>query len=319
MVADNDFLIPAWPETLQHVDVVKTRFTLDFITSCQVKPADFLEIGRALRLAGRQLFDVGDADASEKCRSLFQPSLSDDPIARRKFQKPSPAFVVTMPIMEKVRLEAGDQLELEVLFIGTGIPLIHEFLRSLVHLGHLGLAAGEGRFEVLKLCSCEPDGSENQVWQQDQSTTSLACSVQPLSWLLSDDQVPDSVSINFLTPTRLMVEGKPLRKPLFKDVFPFILRRVTSMLYAHCGLEVLEAPSSLLVQSRELNVMATRLCWLDWRPLPGRQGLVVGGFTGEMVLQGQSLKDLYWVLSVASLFGVGKGATYGAGRFMVSH
>ena len=53
MVADNDFLIPDWPDALQQVDIVKVRFVLDFISPCRVQPADFLGIGRVLRLAGR--------------------------------------------------------------------------------------------------------------------------------------------------------------------------------------------------------------------------------------------------------------------------
>ena len=314
MVAENDFLIPVWPDALQHVDVVKTRFVLDFISPCQLQPADFLGLGRVLRLAGRQLLDSHDAVATQQWKALFQPALSDDPVARRKFQKPAPAFVLTMPVMRQKLFAVGDQLELEVLFIGTGISLIHDFLRSLIHLGRLGLVAGDGRFEVPEVYSREFDCTDRLVWRQNEPLDDITFSVQSLHWLLNDGRILNNVLVKFVTPTRLMVDGKPLRKPLFQQVFPFMLRRVTSMLYTHSGVEMLEDPSTLLEQSCELDEVKSKLHWHDWRSLAGRQGLVVGGFMGEMKLEGQALEEVYWLFAVASLLGIGKAATSGAGR-----
>lgn len=318
MVTENDFLIPAWPDPLLRVDVVKARFVLDFTTPCLLQPADILTIGRVLRLAGRQLLDVNDAVAVQQWKALFQPGLSDDPVARRKFQKPAPAFVVKMPVMHKQSLAAGSQLDLEVLFLGTGIPLINEFLRSLIHLGHLGLVSGEGRFEVTEAYSRDANGLERRAWSQHEPLERLSCSVLPLAWLFQEEQLKGSVTLKFTTPTRLMVDGKPLRKPLFSHVFPFMLRRATSMLFAHGGVELFDDSSQLFERVGEVKVVESTLLWHDWRALPGRQGLVVGGFVGEMVVEGQALEDVYWVLAVASLFGIGKGATYGAGGFILS-
>ncbi|MGK2908007.1 MAG: CRISPR system precrRNA processing endoribonuclease RAMP protein Cas6 [Desulfuromonadales bacterium] len=318
MITENEFVIPVWPEGLQHVDVVKARFVLDFLSPCQLLPADLLAVGRVQRLAGKEMLDARDDVAAQQWRSLFQPALSDDPVARRKFQKPAPAYVVTMPIMQKKLFDAGETLELEVLFLGIGITQIHAFLRNLIQLGRLGLAAGEGRFAVTKVFSREPGQSEGLAWQGNEPPEALACSVMPLTWLLQTERIERRLVIRFITPTRLMVDGKPLRKPRFKQVFPFMLRRTTSMLYAHGGIELLEDPAYLLEQVNELNVVETRLHWQDWRPLGGRQGMTVGGFLGEMTLHGQTLEESYWVFAVASLLGIGKGATYGAGRFLLS-
>jgi hypothetical protein len=318
MVAENDSVIPVWPEELQHVDVVKAYFVLDFISPCQVIPADFLEVGRVLRLAGRQLLDSSDAIPVQQWKTLFQPALSDDPVARRKFQKPAPAFVITMPIKQKTLFSEGDQIELEVLFLGTGIPLIPFFLRSLIHLGHQGLVAGKGRFAVAEVLSSEPDHCKSLVWSQNQPFETFTCSVQPLTWLLQTERIANQLIVRFITPTRLMVDGKPLRRPRFTQIFPFMLRRTTSMLYAHSAIEVVDDPRFMLEQIHELNVLETKLHWHDWRSLTGGQGMTVGGFLGEMVLTGQTLEEVYWIFAVASLLGIGKGAPYGAGRFLLS-
>mgnify|MGYP000327047713 CR=1 FL=1 len=122
MANDCKQLTPSWPDALSGVAVVKVRFFLDFISPCVVHPADFLGLGRTLRATGRQLFDVEDSISGQQWGNLFQPALSDDPVARQRFQKPAPPFVITMPIDDTTSFDAGDRLELEVLFIGTGIP-----------------------------------------------------------------------------------------------------------------------------------------------------------------------------------------------------
>ena len=76
-------------------------------------------------------------------------------------------------------------------------------------------------------------------------------------------------------------------------------------------------PAICLPGPRTLHVSDTRLDWHDWRPLPGHRGLVVGGFMGKMSLNGPELEEIYWVFAIASLFGIGKGATYGAGQFLL--
>ena len=179
MAPENDFFIPEWPDKLLDVDIVKARFVLEMKSPCVLQPSDILGVGRLLRAAGRQLSDPQDTLALSQWRALFQPSLSADPVALRKFQKPAPAFVISMPVMQKEFFSIDDRFVLEVLFIGTGIPLIHEFLRSLIHIGKLGLVAGEGCFEVIELLNLEPDQSEGLVWRRDEPLHSLACSVQP--------------------------------------------------------------------------------------------------------------------------------------------
>ncbi len=319
MITEKNLLIPDWPDALQKVDIVKARFALDFLSPCTVQPANFIKLFRTLRHAGRQMLDSNDALAVRQWEALFQPALSDDPVARRKFQKPAPALVMTMPVAQKTFIDIGDRLECEVLFIGAGIPLIHVFLSNLIQLGKLGMVFDEGYFEVTEVYSPNNGQPESHAWRQGEPLDSLTCTVQPLAWLVNQDRVPDRLTISYETPVRLMVDGRPLRKPHFRQVFPFMLRRVTSMLFAHSGIEILDEPSSLLENASRLEESETRLTWTDWRAIAGQQGLVVGGFTGEMVLSGQAIEQIYWVLAVASLFGIGKGATYGAGRFGLCH
>jgi hypothetical protein len=317
MINEEKQLNPPWPGALADVDVSKLRFVIDFLSPCSLQPADFLGLGRVLRLTGRQLFDSQDVSVSQQWEALFQPQVSDDPVARRKFQKPAPAFVMTMPLEDRLDVDVGDRLILEVLFIGTGISSIHHFLRSLLHLGQLGLVAGEGRYDVIEVEALQPEGKFERIWRQTEPVSSLTCPVQSLLWLVQKEQVRDRIVLNFVTPTRLMRDGKPLRQPRFSHVFPFMLRRVTSILHAHCGLEVCDDPGQLIMCASEIETEAKQLSWQDWRSVTKSKDLSVGGFVGQLKIAGGGIEEIFWVLAVASLLGIGKGATYGAGRVEV--
>lgn len=319
MTADKNLLIPDWPDALNEVDIVKARFVLDFVSPCTVRPTDFIRLGSLLRTPGRQTLDAADELAVKQWQALFQPAPSADPVARRRFQKPAPALVMTLPVRQETFIDTGQRLECVVLFVGAGVSLIHVFLSSLIHLGHLGLVSGGGHFQVTEVYSVGSGQPENLAWRQDDPLDSFTCAVQPLSWLVGQDRVPGRLMITYETPVRLMVNGRPLRKPRFRQVFPFMLRRVTSMIHAHSGVELLDEPSSLLESVSRIDELETRLNWIDWRAIGGQRDLVVGGFTGDMVLSGQAIRDIYWVLAVSSLFGIGKGASYGAGRVKLCH
>jgi hypothetical protein len=313
----NNLLIPVWPQALNDVDVVKVCFALDFVSSCVLQPADFLSLGRVLRVSGRPLLNTQDHSAVQQWEALFQPALSQDPVARNRFQKPAPAFVINIPITEKKRFESGDRLELEVLFVGTGIPSIHVFLRSLIHLGNLGLVAGEGRYEVIAALTRQVDGSLVPAWRQGEPLEPLEFIVLNLAWLILQEQIGEQVVVEFNTPARLVVSGKPLRKPSFQQIFPFMLRRVTSMLFSHAGVELLDDPAGLIAQSQEVEVVDAKFTWQDWRSLSGQNRMSVGGFTGQSILAGGSLEEIYWVIAASSMFGIGKNAAYGGGHLTV--
>lgn len=310
MMTPKALLMPTWPDALRHVDFVRLKFFLDFSSPCRLQPAVFLGLGRLLRLAARQ--------ATGRKGECFRAALSDDPVALRRHQKPSPAFVVRMPVMAERLLDSGDRLCLEVLFLGTGIPSIHDFLASLVHLGRVGLVDGEGQFEVSQALSLGLNQEETLVWRQQEALVSLTPVVTSLAWWLETCLPPQSpVTLEFLTPTRLLADGRPLRRPRFAQIFPFMLRRVTSMLHACCGLEPVEDPRRLLQLAGEVEELNKELTWRDWRPL-SNQGQAVGGFVGRMSLAGPSLDEILWVLATATLFGVGKSASYGAGGLALS-
>ena len=119
--------------------------------------------------------------------------------------------------------------------------------------------------------------------------------------------------IEVITPARLLHRGRLLRAPKFTQLFPFMLRRVSSLLYACCGLELADEAGWLLDAASRVAEVDSGWNWHDWRQL-GEDHDPVGGVTGHLTVEGPDNAQLGWIVALATLCGIGKGAAYGAGQ-----
>jgi hypothetical protein len=294
---------------LAEAEFALVRFSLDLLSACSLELGDLLGLRRALHAAGRRL-------SRERRLALFEPPLSCDPAALRRYQKPSPPFVIRVVPQLVGEYYEGDRLEFEVLFLGTGTLAIGDFLEILQIQGERGLARGEGRFEVTSAHCRGADGKWRQFWCDTQPRGEIASELVPLDqWL---DQVwPEClpVTLELITPARLVTGGRVLRRPQFSQLFPFLLRRVSSMLYAHCGIEAVSEPAMLCDEAGQIVSEWLERRWIDWRSSGEiADGESLGGCVGRLRLGGTGIEGLLWVILLATLFGVGRGAAYGAGQ-----
>lgn len=291
--------------------MARVRFTLELLSPCRLEPYALLGLRQGLlRSAGK--FPGEEADR------LFTPTLSDDPQAVRRFQKPSAALVLRPPRLSRQQWSEGDSLELDVLFIGDGVQLIALFLEILREAGKKGLADGEGCFEVAAASCQTPAGSWRGLVLAHRGEELLP-DVLSLATCL-DGLLPLSspVTLRVVSPARLLAAGRVLRRPRFSQLFPFMLRRVTSMLYYHCHLEPLDDPGALLSAAAQVGACWQDVEWCDWRDLgDGHPGSRVGGLIGQMRLEGEALEELGWIIALAAQFGIGRGAAFGSGQLQL--
>lgn len=309
-----------FPVGLNDVDVVRATFTLEFQEKCVLDLRVFLGLRSSLRAAARLVFEPYGPDGRRRFKALFEPEPSRDPVALKKFQKPSPPFVLMLKPFPPRVVVAGSRFDLEVLFLGHSVPLTGDFLVCLQQLGRFGVTEGRGSFDVVQMSAIGEDDTDQSVWQKADPLPAIAPPLDTIgSWLERQGRPADGVKLNFQIPARLMVGGRPLRRPVFREIFPFMLRRTTSMLHAHADCEPVQDVELLLNAAAAVTVDSSLFRWHDWRELSGNHSTSsIGGFTGCLCLRGAALAEIYWVFAVASLFGLGKGAAYGAGRFVLS-
>lgn len=287
---------------LAQADFSRLVYRLRFESPFDLSLEAFLRLRRGLR---RAAVEVDRQQGDGRAMALLEQLQADDPVARRRYQRPAPAFVLRPPVDAFGPVAAGETREIEVLFLGDVATQIAPFNAILTQLGQRGLFLDQGPFSVERIEALDPCGQRHPL--DELPIDNLRW------WLASQPWLNGPLRLHFLTPARLLSNGRPLFNPDFAALFPFVLRRVTSMLYSHCGLEVVDHAQPLLEAARRVETVASELVWEDWRTLPGRQDL--GGLLGTLTFQGDALTELLGVLQLGTLLQIGKGATYGAGYY----
>ncbi|MEW6229930.1 MAG: CRISPR system precrRNA processing endoribonuclease RAMP protein Cas6, partial [Bacillota bacterium] len=131
------------------------------------------------------------------------------------------------------------------------------------------------------------------------------------------------LTVSFETMTRLKFEGSLNDRPEFHVLIRSLLRRISSLLYFHHGTKLDMDFRGFISQAERVRLAAQRTQWVDWERYSSRQdarmklGGIVGAATYEFPDPDLVALFLPWLL-LGEYAHVGKGGTFGLGRFTVS-
>ena len=301
---------------LQKIEFVKACLRLEFQDPYELTVENLLRLRRNLRQAARQIELLSTRSNGLAFDELFDPPVSPDPYARRRYQLPGPPFVIHPPRNHSLPVEIHGTLELPIVLFGRGTLLLKELCLAFQALGTQGFHRGEGLFALAAVEAEDLSGNRMRIWQRS-GQAPMPLPLIHAGWWLDTFAEESEVCLLLHTPARILSDGRPLFNPCFRTLFPFILRRVTAMVHAHCGLELVDDPAIYLTAAGRVHELENRLAWRDWRSLDGngrKQDL--GGLVGSLKIGGEGLREVLWLLRLASLLNLGKGATYGAGHLV---
>lgn len=307
------------PPHLEQAEYALLIFQLEAREYFDLPPLGLLRLRREFQQAIRALRDAGEQQLGRELQQLLEPVVPVDPQLRKRVQRPAPPLVLRPDPGRSGLIEPGDWLELPVLFLGCGMASVEAFARLLQQVARQGLVNGGGVCELATVEAEDGSGRRTTLWNRGPLAGALTPVVNDLKWWLERQPLAwNPLRLEFVTPARFLRGGRPLFNAGFAELFPFILRRVTAMLAAHCRIEAVPDPAPLLQAAASVAERHNDLHWRDWRPLAaGRGGQDLGGLCGALELSGSGLGDLLWILQLGSLLQVGKGAPYGAGRYQL--
>jgi hypothetical protein len=299
---------------LTKADYLRIEFHLEFQETFILNREMVLRLRREFVRIARQMKHHGQDQ--EQFLEMLDPPLSPDPYARRLFQKPAPPFVIHPLQEEQLQLEAGDQFTLEVIFLGGFAKHVHLFSVLLVELGKVGFCRGEGLFELVKVLALDQAGNYSEGLGQSEQQSIPQVN---LGWTIEENiRNSSNLGITFLTPARLLSNSKPVFDVNFTGIFPFMLRRVSSMLYAWCGVELLIDAQGLIDAAVDVELISSDLQWRDWRTLHSDDDQhSLGGVVGNLVLGRINSDEILAIIALSSLLNIGKSASYGCGHFKI--
>lgn len=180
----------------------------------------------------------------------------------------------------------------------------------------------KGRFAIARIVAHNPLTGERQlVHQQGQDLVAVpAVPITHEHVLARAAQLAgrQRLTLVFLTPARLVEDGRPLPRPLFRPLFQRLLERLSSLWEEYGGQELPIDYADLTARAATVRLVSDETTWLTLRGYSTRQGAPkqLDGFVGRATYEGDLDPLLPWLVWGEQTH-VGKDAVKGCGLYRV--
>ena len=261
--------------------------------------------------------ECGECILKGKCiySYVFETPPPPDTKMMRKYEAAPHPFVIEPPLERKRGYKPGDNLTFGLVLIGKAIEYLPYFIYTFDELGKVGIGKGKGKF-VLMQVTC---GDETIYHIDSKTVKSFKTASFSLDGVPTDDASPGKLRLSLLTPTRLFFDGQVTFEIEFHMLVRNLLRRLSLLCYFHCNGD----PSSwdfkgMIDKANEVQVTDRKVKWYDWERYSGRQDrrIKMGGLVGDITFSGDLLPFMP-LINAGEVVHVGKGATFGLGKYSV--
>lgn len=223
-------------------------------------------------------------------------------------------FVLEPPLDERTEYAPGERIEFGLVLIGRALDLLPHCIYAVERMGERGLGKGRGRARLL-----EVRRDVAVIYRSGEGIVREAAGEDSVSpYPSSPSRLPEKIALSFLTPFRIKVHNRLTDSPTFADVVESLVSRVESLAKWHLPSSNGFDGGPALAAARQAGVLATDLKWLDWERYSARQEtrMKMGGVVGRMEVEGVTEALRPW-LALGELIHVGKGTSFGLGRYRV--
>lgn len=250
---------------------------------------------------------------------FFETPIAGDfpPFMRGVKTGPQP-FVVEPPLESKRVYQPGENLKFGLVLIGRAIEYLPYFIYTFDRLGHMGIGRGKGQFKLTEVASFDEEW--RPIYDGQSKTLTANYVIRSMKDFCGHADPIKSIRLNFVTPTRIKIKGHLSTDLPFREIVLSLLRRICTLAYFHIPQTSVEWNwRSALAAADEVEMAQINLEWVDWERYSNRQQtrMKLGGFQGEMTLTGK-MEPWLPLLKLGEFVHVGKGATFGLGKFEIA-
>ena len=262
----------------------------------------------------------GSCLLKEKCvySYVFETPPHSDTSRMRKYPYAPHPFVITPPLEESREYGKGETLCFELTLIGKSIDYLPYFVYTFDELGQIGLGKGKGRYQLEEVRSQKDRNKEETIYSSRDKILHKSFKVWNIEELLESSSNTKTLTLNFITPTRLKFDGKLSSKLEFHILMRNVLRRISLLSYFHCDTDLDLDYKGLIERSQEIKVDKENLSWFDWERYSSRQEtkMKMGGFIGSITFRGD-LEPFMPFLLLGEFIHAGKGTSFGLGKYQI--
>jgi hypothetical protein len=249
---------------------------------------------------------------------VFNPFVPPEAERLSKNQNLPRPFIVKPPLEWTTAYRPGEPLVFDFVAIGEAIHYLPYFIVAFRELGAGGFGVNHTRCELSSIAALSSAGEVTAVYEGKEGI------VRPpqdnLTWqalsargtIFSDRR---EITLRFLTPTTLKVEGEVVTVPQFHVLIKRLRDRINALSYFYCGGALDVDFKELGAQAENVKEVAVRSRWID-RGRRTRRGerQDLSGFVGEVTYRGE-LAPFLPLLVLGEYVHVGKNAAFGNGWY----
>lgn len=231
----------------------------------------------------------------------FGQQLAKDPEAIKRHQKPPLPFVFRFPVIPQAP-NRGRNLECALTLFGSAVQEAERYITAVRIL----LEGMDG--SVLAVEAECPGGARTTVAAGEQPALPLLGAFDPT---VSGPLSPDEVSLSFITPLKIMYEGRLLKQFRFSHLARALMRRVSALAYYYEGAEPALDYRWLSQCSESIDTASSDCRFVSWGGRPT-------GIMGDVTFRGD-LEPFHLLLQLGQSTQLGKGASFGFGAYRLRH
>ena len=244
----------------------------------------------------------------------------------RKYTAAPHPFILEPSTNSRKNRQKGEDLSFGLTLIGRAADYLPYFIYAFEKLGRIGIGKGRGKYKLREVA--EEGQAGNSLTQKrviySGDTKLLTQTNSPTKWsdiIANTPEPPHTVSISFITPTRIKYKNSLTKNLEFHVFFRNLLRRISLLSYFHCGYRIDDSGfKNIVEQAREIKTVKQSLYWHDWERYSNRQKtrMKLGGFMGEIAYEGD-LEKFWPYIRLGEHVHIGKGSGFGLGRYRIEN
>lgn len=235
-------------------------------------------------------------------------------------------FLFDPPDQEKTFYQPGEDIWLGFSLFGAGIEYLPYFIYTLQAMGQRGFGRENHTATLLQVFSVDLDGRLVAIYQNSDQIIKnkyyIFTGRDIIKHRLPSNEASSEkkrLSVIFSSPTRLKYSGKYIDNPVFHIILRSMVRRITSLLYAHHDQQRIDIDfADFFKRAEDVQAIRSDASWREWQRYSNKQKqrLKMGGIEGSAIFYGDMHEYLPW-LALAEWTNIGKNATFGLGRIHV--
>ncbi len=225
------------------------------------------------------------------------------------FTKP---YVIKPPLTSEMDFSEGDSLTFSLVLFGDAVSFENPLFMAVKDMCRhgLGVKGKKGRLVLRRVAVENPFRREREIFYENGKM------YKTRSWISERDlsiRIGRMFMLRFLTPFRLIREGRLLRDPSFRDLMSFMSRKLSAIYHQYLMKEPGFNAEEVLKSAERIKIIESSLREVRFRYKGEEQVFLLG----DMVCSGAPTSWIRKSLAFCQLSHVGKRSSFGFGWYKV--